>query len=138
MGVIIQKKSGELRMCVDYRKLNAKTAKASYRIPTIDEVIDTLEGAKRFDTLDYSSDYHQVLIEDAENRFHCLAIEILAVQSVLFGLCNAQVLFQRMMERVLSWIHLKTVLVYLDDIIMFGASVSDMKDRLDVAFEKIN
>jgi hypothetical protein len=54
--VLVRKKSGELRMCVDYRKLNAKTVKDSYRIPTIEELIDTLGGAKWFATLDLSSD----------------------------------------------------------------------------------
>ena len=66
--VLVRKKSGELRMCVDYRKLNAKTIKDCYRIPTIEELIDTLSGAKWFATLDLSSGYHQVEIEETDKE----------------------------------------------------------------------
>ena len=138
--VLVRKKSGELRMCVDYRKLNAKTIKDSYRIPTIEELIDTLGGAKWFCTLDLSSGYHQVMIEDIDKQktaFTAGPLGFWQYRRMPFGLCNAPALFQRMMERVLSGIHLKTALVYLDDIIVFGESVSELKDRLDVVFEKI-
>ena len=139
--VLVRKKSGELRMCVDYRKLNAKTVKDSYRIPTIEELIDTLGGAKWFATLDLSSGYHQVMIEDDDKEktaFTAGPLGFWQYRRMPFGLCNAPALFQRMMERVLSGIHLKTALVYLDDIIVFGESVSELKDRLDVVFEKIH
>jgi len=66
--VLVRKKSGELRMCVDYRKLNSKTIKDSYRIPTIEELIDTLGGASWFATLDLSSGYHQVEIEESHRE----------------------------------------------------------------------
>ena len=62
--VLVRKKSGDLRLCVDFRKLNAKTIKDSYCIPTIEELIDTLGGASWFATLDLSSGYHQVVIEE--------------------------------------------------------------------------
>jgi transposase InsO family protein/dUTPase len=139
--VLVRKKSGELRMCVDYRKLNAKTVKDSYRIPTIEELIDTLGGAKWFATLDLSSGYHQVMIEDADKEktaFTAGPLGFWQYRRMPFGLCNAPALFQRMMERVLSGIHLKTALVYLDDIIVFGESVSELQERLGVVFAKVN
>ena len=139
--VLVRKKSGELRMCVDYRKLNAKTIKDSYRIPTIEELIDTLGGATWFATLDLSSGYHQVMIEETDKEktaFTAGPLGFWQYTRMPFGLCNAPALFQRMMERVLSGIHLKTALVYLDDIIVFGNSASQLKTRLEVVFKKIH
>ena len=139
--VLVRKKSGELRMCVDYRKLNAKTIKDSYRIPTIEELIDTLGGATWFATLDLSSGYHQVEIEESHRErtaFTAGPLGFYQYRRMPFGLTNAPSLFQRMMERVLSGSHLKTCLVYLDDIICFGKTVSDLKDNLEEVFAKID
>ena len=139
--VLVRKKSGELRMCMDYRKLNTKTIKDSYRIPTIEELIDTLGGATWFATLDLSSGYHQVEIEESHRErtaFTAGPLGFYQYRRMPFGLTNAPNLFQRMMERVLSGSHLKTCLVYLDDIICFGKTVSDLKDNLEEVFAKID
>ncbi len=139
--VLVRKKSGELRMCVDYRKLNSKTIKDAYRIPTIEELIDTLGGAKWFATLDLSSGYHQVMIEDRDKEktaFTAGPLGFWQYTRMPFGLTNAPALFQRMMERVLSGVHLKTALVYLDDIVVFGETVPELKQRLEEVFRKIH
>ena len=139
--VIVKKKTGEIRMCVDYRKLNEKTIKDSYRIPTIEELIDTLGGAKWFATLDLSAGYHQVEIIESHREktaFTAGPLGFWQFKRMPFGLTNAPALFQHMMERVLSGVHLKTALVYLDDIVVFGSSVSELKERLEVVFQKIH
>jgi transposase InsO family protein/dUTPase len=139
--VLVRKKSGELRMCVDYRKLNMKTIKDSYRIPTIEELVDTLNGAQWFATLDLSSGYHQVEIEESDKEktaFTAGPLGFWQYTRMPFGLTNAPALFQRLMERVLSGVHLKTALVYLDDIVVFGASIPELKDRLEEVFRKIH
>ena len=138
--VLVRKKTGDLRMCVDYRKLNAKTIRDSYRIPTIEELIDTLSGAKWFATLDLSSGYHQVEIEETDREktaFTAGPLGFWQYTRMPFGLTNAPALFQRLMERVLSGVHLKTALVYLDDIVVFGASISELKEKLEEVFKKI-
>ena len=138
--VLVRKKSGELRMCVDYRKLNAKTIKDSYRIPTIEELIDTLGGATWFATLDLSSGYHQVEIEECHRErtaFTAGPLGFYQYRRMPFGLTNAPSLFQRMMERVLSGSHLNTCLVYLDDIICFGKTISELHNNLNDVFMKI-
>jgi len=138
--VLVRKKSGELRMCVDYRKLNQKTIRDSYRIPTIEELVDTLNGAKWFATLDLSSGYHQVEIEEADKEktaFTAGPLGFWQYTRMPFGLTNAPALFQRLMERVLSGVHLRTALVYLDDIVVFGASIAELKRRLEEVFRKI-
>ena len=139
--VIVRKKSGELRLCVDFRKLNAKTIPDSYRIPTIEELIDTLEGASWFATLDLSSGYHQVEIEHdhrPRTAFTAGPCGFFQWTRMPFGLKNAPALFQRLMERVLSTLHMRSCLVYLDDIIVFGRSVEELNTRLEEVFEKVS
>ena len=58
--LFVRKKSGEMRMCIDYRKLNAITIKNSYGLPRIEELLDSIRGAKWFSTLDLNSGYHQL------------------------------------------------------------------------------
>ena len=65
--VLVRKKDGSLRMCIDYRKLNQRTKRDSYALPTIEELLDTLGGATWFSSLDLSSGYHQVVM-DSEHR----------------------------------------------------------------------
>lgn len=57
---MVQKKNGEIRLCVDYRQLNAITGRPIYHIPDTKELFDTLEGSKYFSALDLSMGYHQI------------------------------------------------------------------------------
>ena len=62
--VLVRKKNGKLRMCVDYRAINQRTVKDSYALPRIDEIFDSLQGAKYLTTLDMKAAYHQVEVEE--------------------------------------------------------------------------
>ena len=138
--VIVRKKTGEIRLCVDFRKLNSKTIPDNYRIPTIEELIDTLGDASWFATLDLSSGYHQVEIEHDHRPYTAFTVGPLGFyqwKRMAFGLRNAPALFQRLMERVLSTLHMRTCLVYLDDIVVFGRSIEELRGRLEDVFEKI-
>jgi len=100
--VVVRKKNGDIRMCVDYRKLNSQTVRDSYRIPTIDELIDMLGGSKWFATLDLSSGYHQVEVEPAHRErtaFTAGPLGFWQYTRMPFGLTNAPATFQRLMER---------------------------------------
>ena len=130
--VLVGKKDGSKRLCIDYRKLNEVTEKDAYPLPRIDDSLDALGGAKYFSTLDLASGYWQVeMDEDARAKSAFVTNSGLYEWNVLpFGLCNAPSTFERLMDFVLAGLRWETLLVYLDDVIVFGRTVKESIDRL--------
>ena len=126
--VMVKKKDGTLRMCIDYRALNEKTLKDAYPLPCIEEMFDTLSGNKWWATLDLASGYWQVEnTEKAKELSAFCSRKGLFEWSVMpFGLCNAPATFERLMDRVLTGLQWQIALVYLDDIIVFGHTPSEI------------
>jgi hypothetical protein len=120
--IFVQKKDGTLRMCCDWRKLNAQTIKSRYPLPRIDELLDALQGAKIFTSLDLQSGYHQILIspEDAPKTAFTTPFGHYQWKVMSFGLCNAPAIFQETMNKVLAKLLRKGVLVYMDDILVYA------------------
>ena len=122
--VMVTKKDGSPRFCVDYRKLNANTIRDAYPIPRMDDCIDSLGGASIFTTLDCNSGYWQIPImpEDRDKTAfvsHAGAWQFLRMP---FGLTNAPATFQRALDILLSGVKWQFCLVYLDDVIIFSKS----------------
>jgi len=140
--VLVSKKDGTLRFCVDYRKLNAVTVKDSYPLPRIDDLLE-LSGNAWFTTLDLKSGYWQIKIrpEDKEKTAFSVGNGLWQFTVMPFGLCNAPATFERLMERILQGLITKICLVYLDDVIVFGKTFEEMAENLKqifIRFRKAN
>ena len=120
--VIAPKKDGSLRMCVDYRDVNAQTIKDSFPLPRIDQVWPLICRAKYFASLDLIMGYYQVEVDPKDRaKTAFLTHRGLYVYNVMpFGLCNAPATFQRLMECILGPLIGNGVLVYLDDGLIYA------------------
>ncbi|KAL5018579.1 hypothetical protein ScPMuIL_004301, partial [Solemya velum] len=133
--VLVEKKHDthkSYRFCVDYRKLNKVTKVDAYPLPRIDDTIDVLSGSQYFSTLDLASGFWQMgLSEKAKEKTAFTTGYGLYHFNVLpFGLCNAPSSFERLMERVLSGLHWKICLIYIDDIIIYSQTFDQHMDRI--------
>ena len=123
--VLIKKKDGKTRFCIDFRKLNDVTRKDAQPLPRIDETLYAMGGACYFSTLDLASGYWQVERDpkDKEKTAFVTPYGLYQFNVMPFGLCNAPATFQQLMEQVLAGLHWSVCLVYLDDIIVFSSTV---------------
>lgn len=137
--VLVKKKDGSKRFCVDYRRLNHLTIKDSYPIPRIDDSLDALGGAKCFSTLDLASGYWQVELDEEAKKKSAFVVRggLYSWKVMPFGLCNAPSTFERLMEQVLSELHWEVLLVYLDDVIVFAKTIDEELTRLGMVFQRL-
>ena len=137
--VMVKKRDGSMRFCIDFRKVNDLTKKDAHPLPRIDDTLDTLGEAQWFLTLDLASGYWQVEMDPADREKTAFATPdgLYQFRVMPFGLCNAPGTFQRLMERVLRGLHWRTCLFYLDDIIIFSKTVQDHLLRLAEVFTRL-
>ena len=139
--VLVSKKDGSLRFCIDLRKLNSRTVKDAYSLLRIDEMLDCLNGAQWFTSLDLKSGYWQVEMDEeskALNSFTIGPLGFYQCESMPFGFTNAPATFQRLMESCLGDMHLKWVIIYLDDIFIFSKTSIEHIKRLKGVFQKLH
>ena len=137
--VLVTKKDGTPRFCVDYRQLNLVTVKDSYPLPHQQDVMDNMNTAKYFSTMDLASGFWQIkLTEDARAKSAFASRYGLYEFLVMpFGLTNAPATFQRMMDLVLSGLTWVECMVYLDDIIIYSDTWSEHLVRLEHVLKRL-
>uniref|UniRef100_A0A671VB87 Gypsy retrotransposon integrase-like protein 1 n=1 Tax=Sparus aurata TaxID=8175 RepID=A0A671VB87_SPAAU len=137
--VLVKKKDGSLRLCVDYRQLNHRTRKDAFPLPRIEESLDALTGARWFSTMDLASGYNQVPVAEADRpkTAFCTPFGLFEWNRMPFGLCNAPSTFQRLMQRVFGDQQCQSLLLYLDDIVVFSSTFQQHLERLEVVLQRL-
>ena len=137
--VIVTKKDGSPRFCVDFRKLNSITKKQIFPMPRVDEVLDSLGDACFFTTLDLASGYWQTPMKpsDMEKTAFCTRQGNFEFKVMPMGLVNASYTFQKMMQLVLSGLQWQICMVYLDDVIVYSKSFSQHLRNLRSVFDRL-
>ena len=138
--VIVRKKNGALRFCLDMRLLNVRTIRDSYSLPRIDSTLNVLAGSKWFSVLDLKSGYWQVPLAEEDKCKTAFTVGPLGFwecERMPFGLTNAPATFQRLMENCMGDLHLSYCLLYLDDIIVYSSTYEEHLARLEAVFEKL-
>ena len=138
--VLVKKKSGELRFCIDLRKLNARTVKDAYSLPRIDETLERLKGSCIFSSLDLKSGYWQVEIEEESKKytaFTCGPLGFFECNRMPFGATNAPATFQKLMESCLGDLNLNWCIIYLDDVVVYAPTMEEHLKRLSRVFQKL-
>ena len=141
--VLVRKKDGTLRFCVDYRGLNSVTKKDNFPLPRIDDLLDQIGESRYFSTLHLASGYWQIAM-DPNSREKTAFITHSGLYEFLvmpFSLCNAPSAFQRLMNRVLFGLNPEDgpmfVAVYLDDVLIFSRTMEKHLVHLQLVLDRI-
>ena len=131
--VLVPKKDGTKRLCIDYRQLNRKVIKDRYPLPLIEDQLDRLQGAKVFSTLDLENGFFHVPIHEDSQKYTAFVTPFGQFEFCFapFGLCTSPAVFQRYVNHVFRpLINNGVVLVYMDDIVVLAGSVESGIERL--------
>ena len=133
--VLIRKRDKSVRWCIDYRALNDVTTKDVFPLPLIDDCLDTLVGSQFFSKLDANSAYWQVPVREEDRKKTAFITKYGLFEHVRmgFGLCGAPATYARIMNLVFRGLTWKTVLAFLDDIVVLGSNFAEHLQNLEAA-----
>jgi hypothetical protein len=136
-ALFVKKKDNSLRLCVDYRPLNAVTIKNKYPLPRIDILFDQLAGAKVFSKIDLRSGYHQIKIRpsDIPKTAFSTRYGLYEYLVMSFGLTNAPAYFMYLMNSVFMQELNKFVVVFIDEILIYSKNSEDHATHLHVILQ---
>ncbi len=130
--VVVKKKNNDVRLCIDFRKLNSQTIKDAYALPNLEEAFSVLSGSKWFSGLDLKSGFYQIEMEEADKQktaFVC-PLGFYEFNRMPQGVTNVQSSFQRLMERCMGDLNRRELLVFIDDLIVFSKTLEEHEARL--------
>ncbi|GJQ96551.1 putative reverse transcriptase domain-containing protein [Tanacetum coccineum] len=137
--LFVKKKDGSMRMCIDYHELNKVTVKNVYPLPRIDDLFDQLQGARWFSKIDLRSGYHQLKVREEDIPKTAFRTRYGHYEFVVmpFGLTNAPEIFMDLMNRVCRPMLDKSVIVFIDDILVYSKSKKEHEAHLREVLETL-
>ena len=136
--VLVRKKDGGLCFCIDFQCLNAHTKKDSYRLPQIQEALESLVNASHFSCLDLKSGFWQIRMDKALRQYTTFTVGNLGFfecDRMPFGLCNVLATFQWLMQNCMGELNFIYCLIYLDDLIVFLWTAEEHLHHICVVFD---
>ena len=129
--VLVRKKDGGLRLCMDFRCLNSHTKKDTFPLPRVHDAINALKGSKYYTTVDLLSGFWQTPMAAESKQYTAFTVSMLGFyecECMPFRLCNAPATFQHLMQNCLGELNYTTCLMYLDDVVIYSSTQEEHLD----------
>ena len=137
--VLVRKKDGSLRFCIDFCRLNARTKKDAYPLPHMQETMESMVGTQHFSCMDLKSGFWQVRMDEESRQYTAFTVGSMGIYEFLhmpYSLCNAPATFQCLMQNCLGELNLMYALIYLDDVIVYSKTKDEHLVRLRAVLER--
>ncbi|GBN03791.1 Retrovirus-related Pol polyprotein from transposon 17.6 [Araneus ventricosus] len=137
--VLVPKPNGDIRLCIDYRKLNAITIPDKYPLPLMDTLLHDAKSIAFMSTLDLKTGYHQIEVnpDDKDKTAFVCTFGMFRYKRMPFGLKNAPATFQRLMNQFRNGLPTVNILVYLDDIVVLSETFEQHIQDLKMVFDRL-
>ena len=137
--IVVKKKSGEIRLVIDFRELNKMVIAEHYPLPRKDDMLSNLGGAKKFSSLDLRSAFHQIELSEDSRELTAFSVNFRKYnfKKLIFGYCNSPGVFQSIMCKALQKLLGTLCFVFIDDILAFSKNVHSHLSDLKEVFESL-
>ncbi|KAI3369532.1 hypothetical protein L3Q82_007742 [Scortum barcoo] len=137
--VMVWKKNGNLRICTDFRWLNARTIKDAHPLPHQADCLAALGGNSVFSTMDLTSGFYNLPMHEEDKKYTAFTtpLGLHEYNRMPQGLCNSPASFMRMMLSIFGDLNFSTLLCYLDDLLVFAPSEQEALSRLEAVFQRL-